>query len=365
MLSAAPECHQEILCFSASLGEDLADQVERPGDTNDRGGAGRASASARASRGEAADSAPSEPPRGRCRARALRRQRARASGGQDEAGGERAGARRGSALVLVGEDAEHEASRAGRGSTSAATRARARAPAGLWAPSRTTTGFCCEDLEPARAIAPPASPARIAASLDAERARRRRGEHGVGRLVDAEEAGTRTSSSRQPGPARSSAAGRAARSRATVARRSRPSKRSGTSTSSARRTSTAIARAPGAARTATPLRMMAAFSAAISGSVEPSTAWWSSRCGRSPRPPGAPRSWRRGARRAPPRARRCPPPPARSGRGRARSTASNIVASSRATSVPMASTPSTTSASGIGRPSTRMRSARTTRCGDV
>ena len=47
---------------------------------------------------------------------------------------------------------------------------------------------------------------------------------------------------------------------------------------------------------------------------------------------------------------------ARSGRARARCAASNTVASSRATSVPSASTPSTKSASAIGRPSTRMRS---------
>src|SRR2546427_3612985 len=45
--------------------------------------------------------------------------------------------------------------------------------------------------------------------------------------------------------------------------------------------------------------------------------------------------------------------------------ASNIVASSRATSVPRASTPSTTPSSGMGSPSTRMRSRNETRCGEV
>src|SRR5207245_762941 len=76
----------------------------------------------------------------------------------------------------------------------------------------------------------------------------------------------------QPGPAQLILC--PSRSRcSTVTDRSRPDTRSGTPTSVARRRSTAIASGACDATTATPARMIAAFSAAIAASVVPSTAW--------------------------------------------------------------------------------------------
>ena len=50
---------------------------------------------------------------------------------------------------------------------------------------------------------------------------------------------------------------------------------SGTPTAAARARSTSAASGACAADTATPLRMMAAFSAAMAARVAPSTSWWS------------------------------------------------------------------------------------------
>ena len=169
---------------------------------------------------------------------------------------------------------------------------------------------------------------------------------------------------RHPGPAQVSRWPSGPR-RSTATDSSRPSSRSGTRTAAARSTRTRSASGAWAAQTATPPRMIAAFSAAISASVAPSTAWWSRSMRAITTASGVPTVV---ASSRPPRPTSST---ATSTASRAKWSSpsavvvSNIVASSLATSVPSASTPSTTASSAIGSPSTRMRSRNDTRCGEV